>query len=109
DDRAIPDVGAAAGEHRVARQRLPRLLLGAEADVADGLLLGAAVGAGDPCDRAGDIGAEALERPVAHRHGDLRRDRALALDQGRADPEKLRLRLVRISHHATRAPPPGTE
>ena len=49
-----------------------------EADVADRLLLAAAVGAGDPGDRDGDVGVEALQRPDRHRLGDLGRDRALA-------------------------------
>ena len=48
DDRALADVGAVARQHDVARQQLPLGALDAEADVADRLLLGAAVGPRDP-------------------------------------------------------------
>ena len=72
-----------------SRASARRRRAGRRADVADRLLLAAAVGAGDPGDRDGDVGIEALQRPVGHRLGDLGRDRAVALDQLRVDAEQV--------------------
>ena len=104
DHGALAHVVAAAGQDRIAGERLSPGALGTEADVADRLLLGAAVGARDAGDRSGHVRAEALEGAVRHRLGDLRRDRAPILDQPRIDPEEIALGLVRIDDDTATEP-----
>ncbi len=77
----VADVAAIARDHRVARERLAPRELHAHADVSDWLCLGAAVGTRDPGDPDPEVGAEALDRAVGHRLGDLRRDRPVLVDQ----------------------------
>ena len=85
--RALADVGAAAGDDRVAGQRGAVGEAGVEADVADRLLLAAAVGAGDAGDRDGDIGLEAL---AGRRSPSPRRPRARPRPWPRSSPDRRR-------------------
>ena len=59
-----------------------------ETDGADRLVVGSAAGPGDPGDRHGGVGAEAVERAGGHRLGHRLRDRAVLLDQRRIDSEQ---------------------
>src|SRR5436309_1167725 len=69
--RALPDVLATPGDDGVPDELLAAGELGAEADVADRLLLRAAVRAGDAGEADRHVGAEAGQRAIRHRLGDL--------------------------------------
>ena len=90
------------GSTRSRASVAPSELLDADAHVAHGLLLGPAARAGDPRDPDPELGIEAREGPVGHRLGNLRRYRALGLDQLGRDAQQVHLGLVRVSDHATR-------
>ena len=73
-----------------------------ETDCADRLFRRSPAGPGDPGDRDGGVGAEALQRAGRHRLGDRLGHRAVFFDQCRVDAEQLRFGLVGVGHHAAR-------
>ncbi len=109
-DGPVAHVGAPARQPPVAGHDDAGRGRHAETDVADGLGRRAAVRAGDAGDPDADVRAERGPRAVRHRPGDLRRHRAVRLDQLGRHAEQRRLGRVRVRHdpaqHVGRRPRP---
>src|SRR5688572_25933989 len=94
--RALAHLAAVPGHDGVAGDLVPVGVLDAHADIADRLLLRPAARAGDAGDSRRDISLEAVQRAIRQRLGNLRRNRAVLLDELWRDPQDFGLRLVRV-------------